>query len=217
MPKALILLSGGLDSLVSLDMARKKADIELALTIDYGQRALEEEISAAKQIADYYNINHEVLELHFLKSLSKNALTSFNEGDLKKLSDVWVPNRNGLFLNVAASFCDKLKYDYVIFGANKEEGEDFPDNTEDFCNAINKSLEFSTLNKTKVLAPCLQLDKVQIINYAVDNKLPLGLIKSCYDSNANTKKRHCGKCMSCLLLKNALIKAGHKELIEELF
>ena len=216
MTKGIILLSGGLDSLVSLDIAKKDMDVELALFFNYGQRAFNEEKQAAFDIAEYYKIKPVFIDLPFLKELSKCPLTGFGD-DLTNLNSVWIPNRNGLFLNIAACYCDKLNYDYIIFGANKEEGRDFPDNTGEYVEIANNFFEFSTMSKPKVYVPCLQFDKIQIINYAIDNNVPLKFLKSCYNSSSNTGKKHCGVCLSCKLLKNAIEKSKRPELIEELF
>ena len=216
MTKGIILLSGGLDSLVSLDIAKKDIDIKLALFFNYGQRAFNEEKQAAFDIAEYYKIKLVFIDLPFLKELSKCPLTGFGD-DLTNLNSVWIPNRNGLFLNIAACYCDKLNYDYIIFGANKEEGRDFPDNTGEYVEIANDFFKFSTMSKPKVYAPCLQFDKIQIINYAIDNNVPLKFLKSCYNSSSNTGKKHCGECLSCKLLKNAIQKSKRPELIEELF
>ena len=126
MTKGIILLSGGLDSLVSLGVGIEKYGISLALTFDYGQKAVEQEISTSKNICDYYKIEHKVIKLDWLKEVTHTALVS-NE-DLPEGIDnpeqsaksVWVPNRNGLFLNIAGSFADGNDYDYIIIGANKE-------------------------------------------------------------------------------------------------
>lgn len=215
--QGIILLSGGLDSLVSIDMAIKKINIKLALTFDYGQKACCEETKASKQIAKFYNIEHKIIKIPFLKEISSNALTDSNNKKLTDFKSVWIPNRNGLFINIAGCYCDKFNYDFIIFGANKEEAKDFPDNSEEFTKIADKFLGFSTIKKPKVIAPCLQFDKLEIINYAIDNNLPLKYIKSCYDSKKNTNKKHCGKCMSCKLLYNAVKKSNRPELLKELF
>ena len=121
---AIILLSGGLDSLVSLDIAIKKLDVKLALIFDYGQSAYFEEKQAAIDIAKYYNISLKFIDLSFMRELCDFQNKNFDDFD-----SVWIPNRNGLFLNIAASFCDKYNYGYIIFGANKEESCQFPDNS----------------------------------------------------------------------------------------
>ena len=223
MPKSgLIILSGGLDSTVSLAYLKKELDIKLAITFDYGQRAVKNEINASRQIAEFYNIEHKVIELPWLKSITKTALVNTNneipEPDITKdttesMKAVWVPNRNGAFLNIAASFCDSLNIDYIIFGANKEEASTFPDNSQEFINNINKSLEFSTLTKSKVIAPLIDFDKTQIVKLGAELNMPFHLIMSCY----NETNQHCGKCESCKRLKNALEKAGLNEILEKVF
>lgn len=207
----IILLSGGLDSLVSLDIASRKMNIELALMFDYGQYAYYEEKQAAIDIANFYNLKLKFIDLPFIKEMNC-ANKNFED-----FESVWVPNRNGLFLNIAASFCDKYNYDFIVFGANKEEGRQFPDNSDKFVKISDEFFKYSTLNKPIVFAPCLQFDKIEIVNYAIDNNVPLKFLKSCYDSSLNTGKKHCGKCLSCKLLKNAIQKSKKPELIEEIF
>ena len=127
--KSIILLSGGLDSLVSLGVCKTEYNVELALTFDYGQKAANSEISTSKKICDYYNIKHKVIQLDWLKEITHTALVSDKElpegidNPIESAKAVWVPNRNGLFLNIAGSFADSENYTHIILGANKEEGE----------------------------------------------------------------------------------------------
>ena len=219
MTKGIILLSGGLDSLVSLGIGIEKYRISLALTFDYGQKAVEQEISTSKNICDYYKIEHKVIKLDWLKEVTHTALVS-NE-DLPEGIDnpeqsaksVWVPNRNGLFLNIAGSFADGNDYDYIIIGANKEEGQTFPDNTQEFIDKIDAEFEYSTQKHPKVVAPLINSDKNDIVKLALEHKIPLEFVRSCYASG----EKHCGKCESCTRLKNALIANGDTHYIKELF
>lgn len=219
MTKGIILLSGGLDSLVSLGIGIEKYGISLALTFDYGQKAVEQEISTSKNICNYYKIEHKVIKLDWLKEVTHTALVS-NE-DLPEGIDnpeqsaksVWVPNRNGLFLNIAGSFADGNDYDYIIIGANKEEGQTFPDNTQEFIDKINAEFEYSTQKHPKVVAPLINSDKNDIVKLALEHKIPLEFVRSCYASG----EKHCGKCESCTRLKNALIANGDTHYIKELF
>lgn len=221
--KAVILLSGGLDSLVSLVLAKKICDVDLALTFDYGQKALEDEISASAQIAEFYNVKHKVIELPFLKDITNNALTNpdielgFENLGEESAQAVWVPNRNGLFINIAASYADAFKFDYIIIGANKEEAETFSDNSAEFIEAADNFFLYSTGQKPRVLAPLCGLEKYEIINEAVKNNVELRLLKSCYNSSMQTNKRHCGECESCKRLKSAILKSLHKDLINLFF
>ncbi len=213
----IILLSGGLDSLVSLDIARKKCTITRALTFDYGQKAFHEEKLAAIEICKYYKVQNEIIELPFLKKMLNNALTNPNNDELDNFNSVWIPNRNGLFLNIAASYCDNYNIDYIIFGANKEEARDFDDNSKDFVEIADNFFKYATLKNPQVYAPCIDMDKTAIVNYAIENNTPLKFLKSCYNSKENTNKKHCGKCMSCKLLYNAILNSKNPDLIKEIF
>ncbi len=219
MSKGIILLSGGLDSLVSLGLGMQKYGISLALTFDYGQKALEQEVSTSKNICDYYKIEHKVIKLDWLKNVTHTALVEDKElpegidNPEDSAKSVWVPNRNGLFLNIAGSFADGNDYDYIIIGANKEEGQTFPDNTQEFIDRINAEFEFSTQKHPKVVAPLINYDKNDIVKQAIEHNIPLEFVRSCYSNG----KKHCGKCESCTRLKNALIANGDTHYIKELF
>ena len=217
--KSIILLSGGLDSVVALGVFREEYNIELALTFNYGQKSAANELYASKKICEYYNIKHKIINLDWLKEITSTALVSEKEipqdnlGTNDSAKSVWVPNRNSLFLNIAASYADALDYDYIIFGANADEGETFPDNTEKFRTEISKVFEYSTLKKPMVLAPLINKHKDDIVKIAIENKVPLEFVRSCYSSQAV----HCGKCESCLHLKKALINNNAYDYLNLLF
>ena len=221
MSKAIILLSGGLDSLVALNFCIKHTnyDIKIALTFDYGQKAANSEIKTSFNICKYYNIEHKVIKLDWLKEITNTSLVSNNMIPTSNFSTknsaeaVWVPNRNGLFLNIAASFCDSYKFKHIIFGANKEEADIFPDNTEEFRKQLTKSFKTSTLVKPIVVAPLINYTKDDIVKIAIEDSAPLELVRSCYNSG----ERHCGECESCFYLKQALIKNNCKEYLKILF
>lgn len=221
MTKSIILLSGGLDSLVSLGMTRVSHNIELALTFDYGQKSVSQEIDASRVLCKYYDVKHKIIKLDFLKEITHTALCSDEEVPTgEALSDenqsaksVWVPNRNGLFLNIAGAFADSEDYDYIIIGANSEEAKTFPDNTEDFINRVNMEFEYSTRKNPKVLAPLLKMNKNDIVKQALSQEMPLKYVRSCY----NGTEKHCGICESCMRLKNALLYNGDRKFVKELF
>lgn len=221
MPKGIVLLSGGLDSLVSLGLGKEEYGICLALTFDYGQKSAEQEIEASSKICKYYGLKHEVIKLDWLKNVTHTALVAnkhIPQGqDLKdsvqSAKNVWVPNRNGLFLNIAAAFADGEDYDYILIGANKEEGLTFPDNSAEFIERVNAEFEFSTRKHPKVIAPLINFDKNDIVKQALKNKIPLEYVRSCYSDTA----KHCGECESCMRLKNALLYNNDTYYIKELF
>lgn len=211
---AIILLSGGLDSLVALDYVKRNEniDIKLALTFSYGQKAAKKEIEASENICKYYDISHKIITLDWLKDITKTELVTGKQTSKDGLSPddkaklVWVPNRNALFLNVAGCYCDAFGYKYIIYGANKEEGQCFPDNTEEFRKQISMVFKTSTQVQPEVLAPLIKYNKDDIVKVAVKNSVPLELVWSCYGAGS----KHCGVCESCSYLKKALI-ANHCE------
>ena len=222
MNKAIILLSGGLDSVVALSYCIKHTDynVELALTFDYGQKSLKNEIEASKKIVEYYNINHKIIKLDWLEEITSSSLVSKEKNvpqekfaTLNNAKSVWVPNRNSLFLNIAASFCDSFGYKYIVYGANKDEANIFPDNTENFRRQVSQCFETSTLIKPSVVAPLINYTKDDIVRVAVEDSVPIELIRSCYNSG----EKHCGKCESCRYLKNALKANNCEEYIKILF
>lgn len=225
--KAVILLSGGLDSVVSMAVTKEQMiDFELALTFNYGQKSYKKEIAASSAIANYYGIAHKCIELDWLKEITNTSLVSeenvpeVSQNELddsvltkESMKNVWVPNRNGLFINIAAAYADSFGYDYIVIGANSEEAKTFSDNSKEFVEDTNKTLETSTNKDIKVLAPLIEYDKETIVKKALELNVPLNLVNSCY----NNTPKHCGKCESCNRLKRALESAGAYELIEKLF
>lgn len=214
-------MSGGLDSLVTLGYSKLHTDynVELALTFDYGQKALENEISASKKICEYYNIEHKIIKLDWLKEITKSSLVSTQEvpengfTTIESAKQVWIPNRNALFLNIAACFCDSYDYNYILYGANKDEGATFSDNTEEFRAQATELFQSSTIVKPRVVAPLINCTKDDIVRIAVEGKMPLELVRSCY----NSSDKHCGKCESCYHLKKALVANDCKGYIGILF
>src|SRR3989339_230180 len=195
--KSIILLSGGLDSAVSLALAlRKGLKVKLALTFDYGQKSAKQEIRSARFLCRRYHIKHQVFNLKWLGKLAANPLTDKTKPIPKRISSalVWIPNRNALFINIAASFAEALGYRYIITGFNKEEAVNFPDNSIPFINAVNQTLKYSTLKgNVKVVSFTAKMDKKQMTSQARKLGLPLDKLWSCYEGG----KQPCGVCESC--------------------
>ena len=217
--KSVVLLSGGLDSTVAFRQAVDTTEVKLALTFDYGQRAAKREIAAAEAMAGLSGVPHAVIGLPWLKEVTKTALV--DEGrELPKLGmgdldgetgktgpsarAVWVPNRNGVFINIAAAYCEALEAELIFTGFNREEAATFPDNSPGFVDAVNDSLSYSTLSKVKVVSPTSSMDKNEIVRFGIENGAPLEHLWSCYEGGAVM----CGRCESCLRLKRALDGAG---------
>lgn len=226
MNKSIILLSGGLDSLVSLAFSLKDSSDILALTFNYGQKAFDAELASSSKIANYYGVKHKVIDLPWLAEISTSSLNTNDDVpylEEKSLDDitvtvnssksVWVPNRNALFVNIAASFAEAMGFDRVVIGANKEEALTFKDNSVEFVHAINNSFKNSMNRSVSLYTPLINFSKDEIIKVGLENSVPFELLHSCYVDN----NIHCGKCESCLRLKRALINNDRNDIVEKIF
>jgi 7-cyano-7-deazaguanine synthase len=216
--KSIVLLSGGLDSAVSLALAKKETEVAFCLTFDYGQRSAQKEKASAAALAAHYSVEHRVLKLAFLKDITKTALVTCDrdipEPDTAELNDdliskanaasVWVPNRNGLFVNIAAAFAEASGCNLIVTGFNREEAATFPDNSADYVCAANNALSYSTLNKVKLVSYTQVLDKIEILKIGMDLGLPFKYIWSCYRG----EEKMCGRCESCRRLGRAVKAVG---------
>lgn len=207
--KSLILLSGGLDSAANLAFTAYFDEPVLALTIDYGQRAALPEIEASKKLTSYYGVEHQILDMKWLGALGGSALTSsainIPEMATAKLDDlttaketakqVWVPNRNGVLINVAAAIAESKKIQQVVVGFNKEEAATFPDNSSQFLSVATLSLKYSTSNGVKVSCYTDMMVKTEIVQALrnLEKPFPFEMVWSCYHGGS----KMCGKCESC--------------------
>lgn len=212
---SVVLLSAGLDSTVNFYAALLETNVKLALTFDYGQRAASQEIDHAKKIADLQKIPHKVVNLSWLKDIGKSALTNETltvpTGKTISLDNlqvshstaraVWIPNRNGVFLNVAASYAEGLEADIIVPGFNREEAATFPDNSLDFVRATRKAFNYSTANQVDVQCYTITMTKPEIVELGKKLNVPFDLIWPCYFS----KPKWCGECESCKRTKRALM------------
>jgi 7-cyano-7-deazaguanine synthase len=208
----IVLLSGGLDSVVNFKCALDEGVIESALTFDYGQAAAENEKRAAADCARRFGVRHEVVDLPWYGGLLPAAMsgsvgaTGCEEADLAEgrrlLKEVWVPNRNGVFVNVGAAFAEAHGVDGVVVGLNRDEARVFPDNSEAFMKSATGALKISTLSGVEVVSFTTHLSKRDIVCLGIENDSPLDLVYSCY--RASPDQRMCGTCQSCLRLKAAI-------------
>lgn len=213
-PRSVVLLSSGLDSTVNLYEAKQVSDVALAITFDYGQRAAQREINSAARISQNLDIPHKVLKLDWFKDFTQTSLVNHSEkvptsssikiDDLKQSNvtakAVWVPNRNGIFLNIAAAFAEGLKADWIVPGFNAEEAATFPDNSQGYLEAATKAFEFSTSNQVQVRCFTTQMTKTQIVLRGRELNVDFNLIWPCYFGGEHP----CGECESCLRFRRAI-------------
>jgi 7-cyano-7-deazaguanine synthase len=212
------LLSGGLDSVVATWAARAEHEVVTALTLDYGQRAAERETEAARRVAAKLGCRHILVELPWLEELGGSALTDQDanmpeptagglddpERAERSAAAVWVPNRNGVFLNVAAAYAEVLHCDAIICGFNAEEAATFPDNSPEFMETAERFFQFSTREGMTVLSPTVHLMKSEIVALGEGIGAPLEDVWSCYQGG----ETHCWRCESCQRLRRALNDSG---------
>jgi len=204
---AVVCLSGGLDSAVSLLWAEKNYSELTALFFNYKQKALVQERKASKYFAKLVGAEFIEINLGFLGDVSNSSLNKDNQDvptgesvrignkkiSAKTAKSVWVPNRNGLFISVAASMAEAREHDDIIVGFNKEEASTFPDNSRDFVDRTNAALKFSTKNQVQVMSPTIDLNKIEIFDLGLRLGLNAEKVWSCYKSGETI----CEECESC--------------------
>lgn len=220
MKKAVVLLSGGLDSTVTLAVAISAEYKVIPLTINYGQRHIRE-LRAAKEVVKFYNLEkHVIIDLD-LTVFKTSALTSLDinvpEGTRDDLSGkiipvTYVPSRNIIFLGVAAGLCESESAERIFIGANSIDYSGYPDCRPEFFEAFQKTLEVGTKAGIEgrpplIEAPLLYLTKADIVGLGKRLGAPLHLTWSCYEGGVKA----CGRCDSCLLRLRGFREAGYED------
>ena len=118
-----------------------------------------------------------------------------------------MPNRNGIFLNIAAAYCEAQDCAGIVCGFNAEEAASFPDNSREFMQVTQECFAYSTQHGLQVISPTVELTKPQIVELGYEIGAPLHLIWSCY-RGAQT---YCWRCSSCVRLRRALESSGYWE------
>ncbi len=208
MSKAVVLLSGGLDSTTVLAYALSQGYEVIPLTVGYGQRH-SRELDSARAVVKHYGLKgHVIMDLD-LSFLSTSALTSHDvevprhqtaEGIGQEIPVTYVPARNIILLSLAAGLCETEGGDAIFIGANAIDYSGYPDCRPEFFQAYEKVLQVGTKagvegKAIRVEAPILRMSKAQIVQLGTELKAPLHLTWSCYSGG----ERACGQCDSCLL------------------
>lgn len=220
-PKAVVLLSGGLDSTTTCAVALAEGYDVYGLSFDYGQRH-KKEFLAAKKIASHYKIKHKILKLDL--SWVKSALTDkkINIPVGRKLEEIgkdipatYVPARNLIFLAYALAYAESIGAATIFIGANARDYSGYPDCRPEFYKAFQEVAKVGTKKGVEGKAieikyPLINLSKAEIIKKGLSLRVPYEFTWSCYKG----KKKHCGKCDSCLLRLKGFREAGVKDPVE---
>jgi 7-cyano-7-deazaguanine synthase len=196
MKKAIILLSGGIDSATTLYIAKNKGYDCYPLIFDYGQRH-DKEIRAAKAVSKKAGFKPVLMKISLpwkgSSLLDKNLKVP--QKRQKGIPNTYVPARNIIFMSFALSYAESIKAEAIFIGAHSEDYSGYPDCRKEFFDAFKKMKDQGTKDgkKIKIHTPILQMIKTQIIKKGIKLKVPYELTWSCYKGT----KKPCLKCDSC--------------------
>lgn len=218
---AVVLLSGGLDSVTCLYWAKANYANVTAVSFNYGQRH-DSELNAAKKIAATAQVNHRIIDID-LAQLGGSALTdaSLVVPDAKQtdFSDnqhndsipiTYVPARNTIFLSYALALAEVTQSNAIVIGVNAVDYSGYPDCRPDYIEAFEKMANLATKagvmgNHLHIATPLLHLSKAEIIKLGVSLGVDYALTVSCY--RADSEGRACGHCDSCYLRQQGFLQA----------
>lgn len=214
--RAIVLLSGGMDSLTCLAIAKQENDEVATLHLNYGQRTQKRELQAYNEISDFYNVEKRlVVDITHLTKIGGSSLTDYSidveKSDLEstEIPQTYVPFRNANILTIATSWAEVLAFNGLYIGAVAEDSAGYPDCRPEFYRAFEKVIETGTKPETviKIYTPLIDLNKEEIVKKAISLNAPLHLSWSCYSSN----EKACGVCDSCVRRLRGFEHAGVKD------
>jgi 7-cyano-7-deazaguanine synthase len=218
--KAVVLLSGGMDSCVCTAIARERhgADAIALLHAGYGQRTEARERQAFDGIADFYKVRDRLtVRLDHFRAIGGSALTDARiavpENELDRAGPhggtipvTYVPFRNAHFLSVAVSWAEAIGANSIYIGAVAEDSSGYPDCRAEYYRAFQELIRVGTRPETQIeiVTPVIAMKKNEIIQKGIELGAPLHLTWSCYQS----EQEACGVCDSCLLRLKAFTETG---------
>lgn len=214
MKKAVVILSGGMDSTTAAYIAKKEGYEIVALHFNYGQRTETKELQAFRAIAKELKAKTYEIDLPFFKQIGASALVDVSievptEGIKPGIPVTYVPFRNGIFLSIAAAIAEKEGARAIYIGVVEEDSSGYPDCRESFIAAMERAIDLGTKDETKIFikTPLIHLKKEDIVAKALELGVPLELTWSCYQNEDEA----CGVCDSCRLRLKGFEKAGAKD------
>lgn len=219
---AIVLVSGGMDSLVVAAMAREQHKELAFLHLNYGQKTQQKEFESYQKIADFYHVPEhyrKIIDMTFLNQIGGSSLTDDNlevskyQGDSKEIPTSYVPFRNTHIIAMAVSWAEVLEAKRIYIGANYEDSPGYPDCRPEYYDAYNELIKKgSKLGDIVIETPIIMMKKKEIVSKAVELNAPLELTWSCYAREDIA----CGECDSCALRLRGFKEAGTKDPIEYL-
>lgn len=214
MEKAIVLVSGGMDSLVCAGEAfAQKYDVYF-LHMNYGQKTSSRERKSFDEIAEFYKVpesKRKIIDMTFLKQIGGSSLTDEKidvktySGDSDVIPDSYVPFRNSIILSLAVSWAEVVGATKLFIGANHEDSPGYPDCRPSYYEAFNKVIQEGTkASNIQILTPVINLKKKDIVKRGTELKVPFALSWSCYKRTDYA----CGNCDSCALRLRGFKEAG---------
>ncbi|WP_418792144.1 7-cyano-7-deazaguanine synthase QueC [Phosphitispora sp. TUW77] len=215
--KAVVLLSGGLDSTVCMSVAQKEGYEIYPISFDYGQRH-NRETECAKMVAGFYGVVRHLIISTNMGAIGGSALTTdidVPDGDETRndIPITYVPARNLIFLSYALGYAEVLDAGKIYIGVNAVDYSGYPDCRPEFIERFQQLADYSTKAATqdekviKVETPLINLTKGEIVKLGMTNGAPLDLTTSCYRGG----EKACGSCDSCLLRLRGFKEAGYSD------
>ncbi len=221
MKRAVILLSGGLDSATTLAVALEKGCDIYPLTLRYGQRS-EKEVDCARRLCSHYGLDErqKVMDLD-LKAIGGSALLDQDEEvplDREKEGNIpatYVPARNTIFLSIAAAYAEVMEAGRIFIGANAVDYSGYPDCRPEFIKAMEEAVNLGTKTgaqggRIRISTPIIDMSKREIVRRGLELGVPYELTWSCYLGG----DRACGRCDSCRLRLKGFKEAGAEDPLE---
>ncbi len=215
-PFSVVLVSGGMDSLVCAGIAVAASRRCAFLHANYGQRTERRELESFHRIADFYNIKERLLvDLNYLKHIGGSALTDTSievppgELERKEIPPTYVPFRNAHFLSIATSWAEVLGAGRIYIGAVEEDSSGYPDCRGSFYRAFEGAIKEGTRPTTQIeiITPLIHMKKAEIVRKGAELGVPFEISWSCYRDGGVA----CGRCDSCLLRLRGFIEAGMED------
>lgn len=212
--KAVVLLSGGLDSATALAIARDSGYDCYALSLSYGQRHVAE-LAAAKRVASAIGVTRHLVLPMALDLIGGSALTDNSidvpEKESPGIPVTYVPARNTIFLALALGWAEVLQADDLFIGVNALDYSGYPDCRPEFIEAFENMANLATKRavegqRVQIHAPLIRLTKAEIIRRGIELGVDYGHTVSCYQ--ADEEGRACGVCDSCRLRRRGFEEAG---------
>ena len=212
-PRAVCLVSGGMDSCVTAAIANQENDELAFLHVGYGQRTEARERRAFEDLADFYKVmTRLIVSIEHLKAIGGSSLTDselpVSEANLEshEIPTSYVPFRNAHLLSIATSWAEVIGATRIFIGAVAEDSSGYPDCRPEFYDAFQRAIDTGTKPATRIeiVTPVIHMRKSQIVTRGLQLGAPLHLTWSCYQG----ENVACGRCDSCALRLRAFREAG---------